>query len=423
MKMFPKTQDHTVDRLLRAQGGRRPDASPFCSEFDADLANAYVERRLPAGETSRYEAHLAACSPCRKSIVALTRMAQAETPRPDTPVVHTATVSPVKRWLGALATPQWALAAAAAIVLAITLPLVLSHRRAPDTTQVASDEVASAPPAVNAAAGGTEQKRAPEDSRPATENVASASAKTTARENSSEPDASAADKPVALAQAKKDAPAATPAPVNEQNGVASAASQPAAPTLADKMVAKNQTQTPPATPPAAAEAPASSGEKETRQAADSRDAVKPAATQPGRADDTERAKAESEAQNAAIAPPPAPPHLRRGASPKSNRGSRVAGPAISAFSSGSSNEVTRVPERKVADHLFFLRGGIWTDKDYDSGKDMAVVTIIRDSDVYLNLLAKDEKLKQLLTGFPAEARVIFVFKDTVYKLIPQDGDK
>src|SRR4051812_37175517 len=91
MKMFPKMQDHTIDRLLRAQGGVSGKESPLCREFDADLANAYVEHSLTAGETARYEQHLAACSPCRKSIVALTRMAQAdaEAARTDTAVGRT----------------------------------------------------------------------------------------------------------------------------------------------------------------------------------------------------------------------------------------------------------------------------------------------------------------------------------------------
>src|SRR5437763_13122290 len=104
MKMFPKTQDHTIDRLLGAPGGGQRKPSPPCREFDADLANAYVERRLTASETAGFEQHLAACSPCRKSIVALTRMAQAEvgTARTDKAVGRTQGASPVKRWLGLL---------------------------------------------------------------------------------------------------------------------------------------------------------------------------------------------------------------------------------------------------------------------------------------------------------------------------------
>src|ERR1700754_3185866 len=118
-RMFPKTQDNTFDRLLRAQG-RGPDNGPrLCQEFDADLANTYVEHGLTANETARYEQHLAACSPCRKSIIALIRLAQVEpaAARTDTAVGRTPTESPLRRWLGMLTPPQWAMAAAAAIVL------------------------------------------------------------------------------------------------------------------------------------------------------------------------------------------------------------------------------------------------------------------------------------------------------------------
>src|ERR1044071_5586476 len=111
MKMFPKTQDHTIDRLLGAQGGGSAKESPPCREFDADLANAYVERSLTTHETARYEQHLAACSPCRKSIITLTRMAQADVAaaRTATPVGQSRGESWVKRWLGALTAPQWAM--------------------------------------------------------------------------------------------------------------------------------------------------------------------------------------------------------------------------------------------------------------------------------------------------------------------------
>ena len=64
-----------VAAFLASKGGGSGKDSRLCREFDADLANAYVERSLTASETARYEQHLAACSPCRKSIIALTRMA------------------------------------------------------------------------------------------------------------------------------------------------------------------------------------------------------------------------------------------------------------------------------------------------------------------------------------------------------------
>ena len=68
--MFPKTQDHTIDRLLRVQGGGSGKESQPCREFDADLANAYVERSLTTGETARYEQHLATGQPLPPETVA-----------------------------------------------------------------------------------------------------------------------------------------------------------------------------------------------------------------------------------------------------------------------------------------------------------------------------------------------------------------
>ena len=78
--------------------------------------------------------------------------------------------------------------------------------------------------------------------------------------------------------------------------------------------------------------------------------------------------------------------------------------------------------RRIGNHLFSLRGGIWTDKDFNPNKDKPV-TIIRDSEVYHSLLAGDAKIEPFLKGFPHDARVIFKFKGTVYKLVPQDADR
>jgi predicted anti-sigma-YlaC factor YlaD len=154
MKMFTKTQDKTIDRLLGAQGGRPGNAASLCAEFDADLASAYVERRLSASAVAGYESHLAACSPCRKSIIALTRLAQAEAAPAVATVERTPAISPVRRWLGALTAPQWAMAAAAMIVLAIALPLVLSNRATPtgqsrSTAEPANAQATAKAPAAN----------------------------------------------------------------------------------------------------------------------------------------------------------------------------------------------------------------------------------------------------------------------------------
>ena len=407
--MFPKTQDHTIDRLLATQGRGPGNAASLCSTFDADLASAYVERRLSASETAGVEAHLAACPPCRKAIIALTRMAlaEAEPARTDVAVGRTPAVSPLRRWLGPFATPQWAMAAAAAIVLAITLPLVLSHRtasseQAPATEALNSQAAAKSPanePAPAAAPGGT---------------IAANNPAPETRETKSAP-AAPSDKPAVAAAAAKDL-AAGAAPTGVAGGAA--ASQPAEPKAVDQTVAKNEAQpTAPAPAPAAAEAPKSE-EKAKTEVADDRKADQPATAQPAR--DEERAKSASAVAAEAIAPPPPPPtrpSLRRGGdSSRSRRGEGFSGPA-SAFRESSRD--THVPSRKVGGHQFWLRDGAWTDGEFDAAKKLPHTQVMRDSDLYRDLLANKEKIKPFLTGFPAEARVIFVFDGVAYFLIPQ----
>ncbi|HKQ06658.1 MAG TPA: hypothetical protein VJ464_16110 [Blastocatellia bacterium] len=413
--MFTKTQDKTIDRLLGAQGGRPGNAASLCAEFDADLASAYVERRLSASAVAGYESHLAACSPCRKSIIALTRLAQAEAA--PTPAVATVerrpAISPARRWLGALTAPQWAMAAAAAIVLAITLPLAVSHRatpagQPPSTTEPANAQATASAPAANPvqdnATGGSVAAANTATEAPATKTVAAAPSEKPA--------------PGATADAK-DAAGGAAAPSNVQPGVV-AASQPAEPKPADQTIAKNETQTPPAAPATAAGAPQSkSDEKESKPVAGDRDAAKAATAQPSRTE--ERAKADSAVASETIAPPPPPPTRGRDREySRTRRDDAVSGPAASFLRPSAA---PRVASRKVGSHQFWLHDGTWMDRDYDSGKGLPVVQVIRDSDVYRDLLAKEEKIKPFFTGFPSDARVIFVFKDKVYILIPQKGEQ
>jgi hypothetical protein len=232
--------------------------------------------------------------------------------------------------------------------------------------------------------------------------------------------AAPSDKPAPGAAADtKDVASGAAASANSQTGVV-AASQPAEPKPADQTIAKNETQTPPAAPATAAGAPQSkSDEKESKQVADDRDATKAATAQPSRGED--RAKTDSAVASETIAPPPPPPTRGRDREySRSRRGDAVSGPAASFLRPSAA---PRVASRKVGSHQFWLHDGTWMDRDYDSDKGLPVVQVIRDSDVYRDLLAKEEKIKPFLTGFPSDARVIFVFKDKVYILIPQKGEQ
>ncbi|HET9531053.1 MAG TPA: hypothetical protein VFQ92_11925, partial [Blastocatellia bacterium] len=93
----------------------------------------------------------------------------------------------------------------------------------------------------------------------------------------------------------------------------------------------------------------------------------------------------------------------------------------SAFREAESRAATPkrgTPERRIAGKRFYLLNDVWTDKDYKPGKEMAEVTIIRDSDLYKEVLAKRNGLKTYFTRFDEKERAIIVYKDTVYKLEP-----
>ena len=77
--------------------------------------------------------------------------------------------------------------------------------------------------------------------------------------------------------------------------------------------------------------------------------------------------------------------------------------------------------RKIGSKKFWLSKDTWTDKDYNPNKEMPVVTVERDSDIYKELLTKRSGLKLYLMGFDEGERAIFVYKGTVYRLIPQNS--
>ncbi len=403
--MFPKTQDETIDRLLRAQGGGAGKELPLCREFDADLANAYVERRLQAGERAGYENHLAACSPCRKAIVALTRMAQAEqVPAAVAAVEKARGASPIRQWLGALTVPQWAMAAAAVVALAVALPLVLSHRSTPDTSSAVAQD--SGPPASDLTARAMTAPTAAGEAP----NLSSA------RDASAPARGVTAEK--AVASERNEAPA-QPAGAADgvSGGAATALAQTPEPKPADQAAAKTEAATQPSPAPATEPAKPQAG-----------DVAKDQDKKESEAKDAKASPSEKRADSAvadSIAPPPPPPSRV----PEADRARRDEGPAsgvpgMQPFTNvTAAAEATTSASRRVGNHVFSFRGGVWVDKEYKPDKDMHITPVVRDSEVYRSLLAKDAKIEPFLKGFPQNARVIFKFKGVVYKLVPQDSDQ
>jgi len=75
-------------------------------------------------------------------------------------------------------------------------------------------------------------------------------------------------------------------------------------------------------------------------------------------------------------------------------------------------------ERRVENKRFRLVAGIWTDKDFKPYREIPAVTLVRDSEVYKSALEKQPGLKGLLAGFGADERIVVVYKNIVYKVVP-----
>jgi hypothetical protein len=218
----------------------------------------------------------------------------------------------------------------------------------------------------------------------------------------------------------------TEAPGQPSAGVAGGVSGGTAPALAqtsetkpaDQPVAKTEAATP---PPSAAPA-AQPAKPQASEVAKDQDKEKADAKE-AKASPSERRADEVAADG--IKPPPPPPSRdadsARGRERDEGPASGV--PGMRPFTDvGAANAATPSVTQRVGNHLFSLRGGAWVDKEYKPDKDKPV-TIIRDSDNYRDLLAKNPKIEPFLKGLPHNARVILKFKGVAYKFVPQDSDQ
>ena len=430
--MFWKTEDRAIDKLLGAQRARQGDPAQICREFDPDLANAYIEHSLTTTQTTRYEQHLSACAHCRKSVVALSRMAVADPVFSQTEVKSLALAgearTDIKRWFGVMSAPQWAMAATAVLVIAISLPFLMSNKRdsaklratpGQSDSAVASNEQQRASGSSEAQASGNAAPNVSAQSEQQPSN--NAQVKTEREQESPNKDllaiakAPVAESPAAGAGTETTAPASQP-------------SQPAEPkadsTTADRVVAKAAEPTP---PPAVAPAPASRQElpqlpkinpDEAKTLAKDKDSAQVAQLKPGSASGEEINNKEATITDGSNIPPPPKPSSSEARD--RNTGMTRGAPGSSKFRD-SHNEAARSASSvvKVGGRKFFLRNDVWTDKDYNPDKEMVMVTVFRDSDVYRELFSKYSGMRPFLTGFAETARVIFIYKGTVYKLVPQ----
>lgn len=402
MKLFGQTKDGAIDTLLRAYVSRPRNPHQACQEFDPDRANAYIERSLTSVSRLHYEAHLSECAACRKNVVALARLADADTLTSVVPA-REATRSTwfpgVKQIFGAMSQPQWAMAATAVIVLAVSLPLLLSRNQDRDSTSAIAERntpesAAAAAPAANSTSGesapalamSAKQRERSDDKNeilatkaPAASNIADAHAGVES----------------GAAFAKKQEAKGANQPADDQRksaGLVAPAQGGAAP---ESQVGKTDSD-------------------QNRQQQPEKDSAQQA-TEPKTAARTDEERAKEKTDRAEdVAAPPAP------ASTSEVAGGRAALRRPGKLSlRDSRGEAVRPEERRISNKKFLFRDGAWTDKDFDPDKDLPVVTLIRDSNVYKELISKRAGLRSIMERFTPAERAIIVYKGTVYKLIPQ----
>ncbi|HKG23611.1 MAG TPA: hypothetical protein VKC34_17045 [Blastocatellia bacterium] len=426
--MFSKTEDGEIDCMLRAHAGRRSDHGSVCREFDPDCASAFVEHSLTPGEQSRYEGHLAACHPCRSSVIALARMADADAGRSRTEIEPF--LAPDKRarsarasfgtwlggWFGPVSLQHLVPAAVALLIVAVGLPLLLL-RKDPQPDPARSGVATSQEQAANGQTkDGTSLAASKPGGRAEIARAEPVNAPETAASNRPQPSPEPATKESDGA-ALTDQPAPAAPPKMEQVDSALVAEE----TPRD-VAGSVQLPPPPSEPapaPEAAERKLARIDETSslRVPGDSKGSAEMIVVKPGvysGAQSSGRITTGTITPKDAIAPPSSLSNdaMRRGLA----RGNPEA--ESRARNSSEAARLRGTATRKIGSKTFWLVKGVWTDKKYNSGREQAEITVVRDSDIYGDLMAKHGGLKVFFTAFPSDERVTVVYKDTVYKLVP-----
>jgi hypothetical protein len=451
VKTSLKIEDKAFSNLLRAQFGQQGGSLSACSEFDPDLANAYVEHSLTPVMQTRYERHLSECSGCRTSVVALARMAQTDSVplqaagRAVLGSSEPSWLTSIKEGLFALASPRWA-AAAALIILAVGIPALmwqsgrfggsdavpaenLAAQRAPapavatesqvdmsssnpaDTVKKGKDPARAASTAKAPAAGETVgafhdglssasvAKR--ESNEQSSQQVGQAAGETSEKKTDVGTVADGTDEFRAKARTEKLAGGAAASAPAARDGARDGAREGARESTVLSKISKDEA---------------------LRVPAEDRDSVS-VKLRPGSVDSGPTAERERAA--ATITPRDAEAPKTKEAGNDVARGTLTRRGGTSALLESDSARAIRArsPQKKVGKKTFWLSKGIWTDQDYEPTKDMPIVTVVRASDVYREMLEKKNKLSSFLTGFAEGDRAIIVYKSIVYKLIPHPDNK
>lgn len=441
MKTFWKTENRAIDNLLRSHLSQRDAAGALCKEFDPDLAAAYIEHCLTPAKQASYERHISLCTSCRKSTVALARMARSEADpatvrlAADSGESRTGWLAPLRGFFTGLSRPQVAMAAIAIITLAVSLPIMLSREKTipaqsvSDMMQAEPLPLSPAAPqgAVPAAPASLEVHKAKAhaaETGAALGSVAAARDENVNRQQTADAADNDKAKQQAAAQAGQVALADAQRPDVQKNEVKTDPAAAAEYERRQTQEAPKESDAPKPAPPAAQPEeqkplPRINAEEALSLKKD-KDSVNVTPLKPGRLGGDAKAKeptATIRPENA-VAPP------SDSSSGDSARPRRIAsdqgGRAFRENKSRSATPKRGTPERRINGKKFYLLNDVWTDKDYKPEKEMAVVTIARNSDLYKEVLAKRSALKTFFTQFDEQERAIIVYKDTVYRLVPPE---
>ncbi|MBI3650355.1 MAG: zf-HC2 domain-containing protein [Acidobacteria bacterium] len=453
-------EDTAINQLLQSYFKQQPPTEFHCEGFDADIASLYLERVLTAPETSRYEIHLFQCSPCRFNVIALARLMEQEVPAiisaaaEEPAAIHTTIATEqasssatrngfaerLKGWLGLLTTPGFALAAVATLVVAISIPLLISQKRnsspnataqSPATTSSADHDRQSA----QSRAANSEESvgnTATKETNPAAPKPEAYVGDNTNNQPARNSDEGAA---AAGAVAGFTPPATEPALAKDAKEETKSDTSTVAENRAhadDRQARASEPTAIVATAPPAQPAKPATPEKKELGHIDASKALRVPETdkevaaktiKPGVTSGDVTAR-NNHSKGATIRPSDndaQPPATATGDA------NRPAGLAEKSTSLRDERDVRKEKlrasaSRKVHDKTFFLLDDIWTDQKYSKDKELPFVTVIKDSEVYKGLLEKYSSLQKFFNGFAANEKVIVVYKGTAYKRIPPDGN-
>ena len=430
MKTGGHTEDLVFEKLLRS--GVRRTRQTACSGFDPDLAGAYLEAALTIPERTSFESHLVNCDPCRTQLVALSRFVEIEEPvavqaAPAAAVVaQTGFMDRLKDSLSMLLQPRFAMAAVAVLVAAVSITLLISNR-------VSKNQVTSEPGVL---AEATEGNGAFARGR-----LGDLTTEQSGNESQTDgPESDTTDGLLAKAPAAPGLPGEDAAR-DEQTGAGAAPAETGASSLSENRqlldlaaparAAEAEPAPAPAQPTGTVVAQAESTQGATRLARidpitslrlpESKDSAQVTPLKPGVTSSVEDTKEEAVAtirERSQFARRDQAADSQdsdgRGVSGRPRMASGIRAEGESAKSTANAKPA----ERRVGGKRFFRIQDVWTDSSFDGAKEMAVVTVVRNSEVYKKLIASEEGLRKIFEGFGESDRATIVFKGIAYRLVP-----